>query len=150
VKKKPDKTAEYKYIKIYRDKESGYTTKDRPGFIEMMNDAEAGMFDIVIVWKLDRYSRRSIDLQTNYESLREHKVDLISVGQDIDFSSINGTFFLQMLAAVAEMERQMIKERMYGARIRKAQSGIPTTKKFPFGRTFNFDTNEWEVDDNKK
>ncbi len=34
--------------------------------------------------------------------------------------------------------------------IHKASSGIPTTKKFPFGRTFNFETNEWELDKKKK
>jgi site-specific DNA recombinase len=140
----------HRYINTYKDRISGYTTKDRPGLMELLEDVRAGKVDIVVVWRLDRFGRSSIELQQNYEKLQKHGVDLVSVGQDMDFSTPHGTFYLQMLAAVAEMERQMIKERMYGGRIRKAKSGIPTTKKFSFGRTFNYKTEEWEMDEDKK
>ena len=140
----------YKYLKTYEDRVSGYTTKDRPGLIKLLKDAETLKFDIVVVWKLDRFGRNSIDLQTNYEFLQTHGVELVSVDQDMDFGTPHGKFYLQMLTAVAEMERQMIKERIYRGRIRKALSKIPTTKKFPFGRTFNYERKIWEMDKNKK
>ncbi len=95
--------------KTYRDVGTGSHT-DRPQFKAMMADVEAGLIDTVMVWKLDRLSR---SLKTGIAvlcELLERDVRVISVSQNIDFSGIVGKLIASVLFAVAEMEREHIRE----------------------------------------
>lgn len=48
-------------VKIYTDEARSATTDDRPGFLQMIHDSQLGLFDVVIVHKLDRFSRDRYD-----------------------------------------------------------------------------------------
>lgn len=98
------------------------TKASRPALDRMMADAQGGRFDIVVVWKLDRLARSVIHLLDMTESWREWGVGLVSLRDaNIDTTTPSGRFVLQILGAVAELERGLIQERVI-AGVRRAQA----------------------------
>jgi DNA invertase Pin-like site-specific DNA recombinase len=97
---------------VYEDVMSG-ARPSRPGLNRLMEDAAAGKFDCVAVWKLDRFGRSVIDCLQNIQKLEEANVRFLAVTQNLDTSHSDpaGRFMLHVLAA-AEFERSLIKERV--------------------------------------
>ncbi len=96
---------------MYRDSaESGKDT-DRPMFKKMLNAAEKRVFDVIVFWKLDRFSRSLMHAVQLESELREHNVSLYSVTEQIDTTSATGRFNFRNLASAAEFERDMIRQR---------------------------------------
>jgi len=96
---------------IFRDEaESGKNT-DRPMFRKMLNAAEKQAFDVVVFWKLDRFSRSLMHAVQLESKLREHDVRLYSVTEQIDTTSATGRFNFRNIASAAEFERDMIQQR---------------------------------------
>lgn len=94
----------------------------RPALDRMLADAQAGRFDVVAVWKLDRLARSVIHLLSMTEALREWGVGLVSLRDaHIDTTTPSGRFVLQILGAVAELEKGLIQERVI-AGVRRAQA----------------------------
>jgi len=106
------KRSKYKIHKEYIDK--GYTGANtkRPAFNEMMADAKQRKFDILLVWKLDRLSRSLKDLINTLDDLGHSGVDFISYDNKLDTSSPTGKLVFQIVGAVAEFEKDIIKERV--------------------------------------
>ena len=87
---------------------------DRPGLLQILNAARAGRIDAVIVWKLDRFGRSALDLLANIRALEDAGVRFIAITQGIDIkpgADPMSRLLLTMLAAVAEFERELIRER---------------------------------------
>lgn len=98
--------------KIFSDKASG-AKANRAGLAEALSHARAG--DVLVIWKLDRLGRTSkglIDLATELE---DRKIGLRSITDGIDTSGTAGKFVFRILAALAEMERDLIRERTTAA-----------------------------------
>ncbi len=96
---------------VFRDQaESGKDT-DRPMFQTMLSAAEKQVFDVIVFWKLDRFSRSLMHAVQLESELREHNVCLYSVTEQIDTTSATGRFNFRNLASAAEFERDMIRER---------------------------------------
>lgn len=96
---------------VYRDRaESGKDT-DRPMFQEMLRGAELDFFDVVVFWKLDRFSRSLMHAVQLESDLREYDVGLYSVTEQIDTTSPAGRFNFRNIASAAEFERDMIQQR---------------------------------------
>jgi len=94
----------------------------RPAMDRMLTDAQAGKFDLIAIWKLDRLARSVIHLLSTTESLREWGVGLVSLRDaHVDTTTPAGRFTLQILGAVAELERELIRERVI-AGVRRAQA----------------------------
>ena len=96
---------------IYRDEAESGANTDRPMFEEMIKTAKKGVFDVIVFWKLDRFSRSLIHAVELESDLREFDVYLYSVTEQIDTTSATGRFNFRNLASAAEFERDMIKER---------------------------------------
>lgn len=96
---------------IYRDESESGANTDRPMFQELLKMARKGAFDVIIFWKLDRFSRSLIHAVELEAELREHDVYLYSVTEQIDTTSATGRFNFRNLASAAEFERDMIKQR---------------------------------------
>ncbi|HXJ93080.1 MAG TPA: recombinase family protein [Terriglobia bacterium] len=92
----------------------------RPELDRLMADARTGMFDCVLVWKLDRFGRSLRDCLNNLEALKSAKVRFIAITQGIDTDEQNPTsrFQIQLLGAAAEFERSLILERTQAGRVR--------------------------------
>jgi len=100
----------YNIVKIYVDVISG--TKDsRPQFNELMFDSRKGLFNAVIVSKLDRLGRSLNHLINVVEEWYKNKIDFVCVTQNIDTTTPTGKLTFHILGAVAEFERELISER---------------------------------------
>ena len=79
-----------------------------------MSAARKRQFDVIIVWKLDRYGRSALDILANVQVLRQHGVALLCSSQGMLISNQADpmtTCMLQVMAAFAELEREQIRER---------------------------------------
>ena len=86
----------------------------RPELNRLMADAHARRFDVVVVWRFDRFSRSVSHLCRALEIFNALKINFISMIEQIDTTTPAGTFVFHVLAAVAESERQTIVERVRG------------------------------------
>lgn len=86
----------------------------RPQLNRLKQDARVRRFDAVLVWKLDRWGRSLSDSIAGIQELVGLKVRFLAVTQNIDTDETNPTsrFFLHIMAAFAELEREMIRERV--------------------------------------
>ena len=96
----------------YEDRNVSGKTTQRPGLQQMLADAEAGRFDVICLYKLDRLSRSLIDFLDLLRRLGESGVAVVSVTQSIDTSTPAGRLMLNILASFAEFEREQISERI--------------------------------------
>ncbi|MGI5510506.1 recombinase family protein [Streptomyces sp. CA-106131] len=98
-------------VRVWEDKASGKNT-DRPQLAAMLDHLREG--DTLCVWKLDRFARSLIDLVTMVDALRERRIGfkvLTGALANIDTSTPDGRLMLQVIGAMAEFERSLIKER---------------------------------------
>lgn len=99
-----------KVQKIYIDKISG-TKSSRPALNNLMFDMRNGLFNCIIIYKLDRLGRSLKHLITICEELHNKNVDLIVTSQNIDTKTASGKLLFNILGSVAEFERELISER---------------------------------------
>ena len=105
--------------KMFIDKMSGKDT-DRPALQEMMNFVREG--DSVIVESISRFARNTRDLLELTEQLNNKRVQFISQKENIDTDTPAGKFMLTIFGAVAELEREYIRQRQReGIEIAKEQ-----------------------------
>jgi DNA invertase Pin-like site-specific DNA recombinase len=123
----------WEYV-VYRDKAQSGSKNDRPALNAMLNDMRRRKFDVVVVWKLDRLARSLKQLLTIGEECRSLGVDLVSLRQNIDTTLPAGRLTFQILGAVAEFERELLRERvkagMAQARRTGKHIGRPSLRKF--------------------
>jgi len=93
----------------------------RPELDRLMADAFRGKFEVVIVWRFDRFARSVTHLLQALEKFNSLGVDFVSLQENIDTSSAMGKMVLTVIGAVAELERSIIGERIR-AGIRAAQA----------------------------
>ena len=94
----------------------------RPALDRMLVDAREGRLDVVAIWKLDRLARSVRHLLELSDSLNAWGVGLVSIRDaHIDTTTPSGRFTLQILGAVAELERGLVRERVI-AGVRRAQA----------------------------
>jgi DNA invertase Pin-like site-specific DNA recombinase len=86
----------------------------RPELNRLMADARKRRFDAVLVWKLDRWGRSVADSIKSIQELVSLGVRFVAVTQNIDTDESNpmARFLLHIMAAFAELEREMIRERV--------------------------------------
>jgi DNA invertase Pin-like site-specific DNA recombinase len=94
--------------KVFEDKASG-AKADRPGLTAAIEFARRG--DLLVIWRLDRLGRSLKDLIRLAELLDGRGVGLRSLTDSIDTSSSGGRLVFHMFGALAEFERQLIRER---------------------------------------
>ena len=84
----------------------------RPGLHSLMTDARRGQFDIVIVWRFDRFARSVKQLVLALEEFRALNIDFVSHQESLDTSTPMGKAMFTIIAAMAELERSVIRERV--------------------------------------
>ncbi len=128
---------------IITDNASG-ASKDRPGLAEALERVGEG--DVLVVWKLDRLGRSVKQLIETVQGLQERGAEVKCLQDNIDTTTTNGKLFFHIFAALAEFERDMIRDRtkagLTAARARGRIGGRPTVldkKKMAMVRTLSAD-----------
>jgi DNA invertase Pin-like site-specific DNA recombinase len=84
----------------------------RPELDRMMADAHRRRFDVVIVWKFDRFARSVSHLLRALEMFKTLGIEFVSFSEQMDTSTPTGKMIFTVLGAVAELERSLIAERV--------------------------------------
>ncbi|MBT3835934.1 recombinase family protein [Candidatus Woesearchaeota archaeon] len=95
---------------VFEEKISG-SKSSRTMLDILMQKIRNNEFDMVLVLKLDRLGRSLKHLIQLVEEFRNRKVQFICLSPEVDTESAQGMFFFQIMGAVAELERQLIRER---------------------------------------
>ena len=123
----------------YSDRMTGKRL-DRPGLQQALQDARAGRYDLLLVFKVDRLARSTGGLAKILEELDARGVAFRSASEPFDTTTAAGRMMMQMLGVFAEFEREMIVERTRMGLARKAARGEWTGGAAPFGYRYDAPT----------
>ncbi|WP_327002723.1 recombinase family protein [Dactylosporangium sp. NBC_01737] len=135
---------DWQIVKIYSDDASGATT-DRKDLQNMLRAARAGLFDTLLVYRVDRFSRRLRDLVSLLDELTDADVVFRSATEPFDTSTPIGRMLVQMLGVFAEFEREVIIDRVITGMERKAAKGLWNGGSTPYGYTLDPATHNYVV-----
>src|SRR5499433_1191270 len=97
----------------YRDEGISGSRDSRPALDRLMKDARARKVDVVIVARFDRFARSVSHLLRALEEFNHLGINFVSLSESIDTSTPMGKMIFTVLGAVAELERNVIKERVH-------------------------------------
>jgi DNA invertase Pin-like site-specific DNA recombinase len=102
----------YQIVNTYKDNGVSGAKTSRPALDKMLQAMRQGKFEAVITWKYDRLGRSVLHCLQVLEEMRNKGVRFIATSQNIDTSTPMGKYFVTNLLALAEMERELIRERI--------------------------------------
>ena len=108
-------------VREYIDVGQSGAKDSRPELNKLMDHARKRKFDAVVVWRFDRFARSTKHLLTALEEFRSLGIQFISYQENIDTSSALGQALFTIVSAVAQLERDLIRERV-SAGIRNARA----------------------------
>ncbi len=120
-------------FELYED--GGYSAKNlnRPAIKRLIKDVKESKIEKIIVYKLDRLSRKVVDVYQLISLFEKQNCTLIAVMDRLDISTSNGKMILGMLSVIAEWEQNVISERTIDGLKGKALKGEYPFSKVPFG-----------------
>lgn len=123
-------------LPIYDEGSQSGADADRPQLQKLLQDADQNLFQVVVVWALDRFGRDLTDILVNARILKHLGIELVSVkekfGNDPQGEMMRNTF-----ANFADYERKLIKERTHRGRLRKWREKKRWIGHLPLGYTFD-------------
>jgi DNA invertase Pin-like site-specific DNA recombinase len=118
----------WEFVRVYSDRMSGAKER-RPDLDRLMMDAKRGRFDVVVVWRFDRFARSVKQLVMALEEFRSLGIDFVSHQEALDISTPMGKAMFTIIATMAELERSVIRDRVVAglqhARRHGTKSGRP-------------------------
>jgi len=112
---------------------SAKSIKGRPGIQTVLEMVKGRKVEAVIVYKLDRFARNTIECLEMAKVMDKAGVALHSISEKLDTQSALGRFFFTLTASLAEMERNLISERTAAALAQKRANGMKTGGHRPYG-----------------
>ena len=114
----------WKLVKTYEDVGVSGAQDRRDGLDALKDDATKNRFDVVLVWKFDRLARSTQHLLDTLSLLQRYGIDFVSTTEAVDTSTAAGRMVLTFLAAIAEFEREIIRERVVCGLERAKVNGV--------------------------
>jgi DNA invertase Pin-like site-specific DNA recombinase len=108
---------------LYRDRGQSGAKQDRPALNALLSDLRRRKLGVILVWSLDRLARSLRHLLAISEECRLMGVDLVSLRQNIDTTLPAGRLTFQILGAVAEFERELLRERVKSGMAQARRAG---------------------------
>ncbi len=108
-------------VREYVDVGQSGAKDSRPELNKLMDDARKRQFDAIVVWRFDRFARSTKHLLSALDEFRSLGIQFISYQENIDTSSALGQALFTIVSAVAQLERDLIRERV-SAGIRNARA----------------------------
>jgi len=129
------KNHNWELIDTYVDEGYSRTTTSRPELNRMMRDANIRKFEMVITLELSRLGASLKNMIEIVDKLREKKIQLFIVNQQIDTSTATGYMFFSIMTSISNYEKELISERV--------KSGLENAKRkgIKLGRKTNLDFN---------
>lgn len=128
----------YQIVDVYKDQGISGAKASRPELNRMLEDAEKGRFKILLVARLDRVGRNLKNIMELLSRLNEYGVSFISRNENIDLTTPAGVFTMQVLGALCQYERSLIR-----ARIKDTMTRLKEEGKIKLGRPrVGFDTEQ--------
>ena len=131
-------------VKHYIDRAISAKTDNRPEFQQMIKDSDKKLFDIVLVWKLDRFARNRYDSARYKTQLKKNGVKLVSATEIIS-DGPEGIILESVLEGYAEYYSADLSEKVIRGMTENALKGKFTGGAIPFGYTINADR-RFEID----
>jgi DNA invertase Pin-like site-specific DNA recombinase len=127
----------WQHVRAYRDEALSAKTTERADFQRMMDEAKRGEFDVIVVHKMDRFTRSLIDALLTLRELDQYKVTVVSVTEPFDFTSMSGKIMLVVIVLFAEWYlSNLATEVAKGKRERAEQGGW--SNRLSFGYTAKY------------
>jgi len=101
----------YEIVQEYTDRISGAKAR-RPGLDDLMRDARRGRFDVILVWASDRIARSVKHFLEILDELNRLNIEFVSFREQIDTGGPLGRAIVVIIGAIAELERNLIIERV--------------------------------------
>ena len=135
-------------FKIYKDDGiSGYSA-ERPALKNLLKAAKEKKFDLVLVYKIDRFSRNLKDLLNLVDELSSSGVGFKSATEPFDTTTSTGKLMFQQLGSFAEFERNRIAERVFPGMVKGVQRGNWQGARYaPYGYRYNKEKKLLEIDE---
>ena len=117
----------YTVVNVYSDE--GISAKDihhRPQMQRLLSDSTANKFDMILVWKLTRFTRSLHDLCAVCDMLDKHNILFVSYSESFDCATPAGRMMRSILGVVAQWEREVIGENVKAALEERAYRGLRT------------------------
>lgn len=131
---------------LYEDRGiSGKNITNRPGIKQLLQDATENKFDLVIVWKLNRISRKLLDILNIVELLNKHNIVFRSLTENFETETPSGKLQLNIMGAIGEFERETIAENVKMGLLARAKEG-----RWNGGVVLGYDLVELPNDGNKR
>lgn len=137
----------YDVVGIYVDEGISGKSLKRPAVQNMINDVKSKMFDIIVIYRLDRLSRSLKDLANLIDILDKYNVIIKSTSEELDLSSLSGRAMVQMLGVFAEFERGTIAERVAMGREQRARQGLYASPTRIFGYNYDKNTKTYSINE---
>jgi DNA invertase Pin-like site-specific DNA recombinase len=99
-------------LRVYTDHGYSGASEKRPALDELLRDTRKRKFDVVLVWKFDRFARSLRQLVSALELFRNFGIGFVSATEAIDTSLPSGELVFQIFGAIAQFERALIGERV--------------------------------------
>ena len=138
----------YGLYEAYTDEGISAGTMDRPALQKLLKDAKQKKFNLVIVYKIDRLSRRLKDLIEIVDQLEDCGVGFKSATEPFDTTTSAGKLMFQQLGSFAEFERNRLAERVFPGMVKSIQSGNwHGSRNCPTGYTYNKEKKLLEINE---
>jgi DNA invertase Pin-like site-specific DNA recombinase len=111
----------FELVRDYVDVGQSGAKDSRPELNKLMDDARKRQFDAIVVWRFDRFARSTKHLLMALEEFRSLGIQFISYQENVDTSTPLGQALFTIVSAVAQLERDLIRERV-SAGIRNARA----------------------------
>lgn len=143
------KSQQIEIIDWYIDEGISGASLNREGLQGLLNDSEQGLFEAVIVAKMDRVARELMAQLWIEKELLKNNVELISASEPFRGQDPANVLFRQVIGAFAQFEKSRIAERMTGGRKQKAKQGGYSGGRAPIGYTSQHGSKALALDEQK-
>ncbi len=115
--------------------DEGFSAKntERPQMQRLIKDIKEKRFDVILVYRLDRFVRSVLDLHELLQLMDKHDVKFKSATEVFDTTSATGRLFITLIATLAQWERETIAERVHMGMTKRAQQGLRNGAPAPYG-----------------
>ena len=134
-----------KVLSCYIDRALSAKTDNRPEFQRMIRDSAGGLFDVVLVWKLDRFARNRYDSAHYKAILKKNGVKVVSAKEAIAEDS-TGILLESLLEGYAEFYSVELSEKIHRGQKENALKGKNNGGGIPLGYVLNHQTQKLEID----